>query len=75
MRGSVRPPVGEALALGAAEQLGGALAVVKAELFAVVVTEIGFREIAVQVRLGDLEVVAVDAALEERKRSSPRCSW
>ena len=59
--------VGESLALCTDEHAIGAHLIIDTERDPVVVPEIKLGRIAMQVRLADVEVTAVDAALEDRK--------
>jgi hypothetical protein len=59
--------VGEPLALGAFQGDLGAHHVVDAKSFAVAVPKVKFGKIPLQVRLGDMLVNAVDAALRIEK--------
>src|SRR5690606_37848021 len=63
----VSPPIGEALPADASQGLVCALVVSDAEGDALVVAEIEFRQIALQVLLADVVIGAVDAALEDRE--------
>ena len=59
--------IGEPLALGTYERAIGAGLIVNAEPNSVVVPEIELGRVAMQVRLADVEVAAVDPALEDRE--------
>ena len=59
--------IGEPLALGPYERPIGAGLIVDAEPNSVVVPEIELGRVAMQVRLADVEVAAVDPALEDRE--------
>jgi hypothetical protein len=59
--------VSQPLAFGADESGVGTCQIVEAKPFAVVVSEIELGSIAMQVRLADVEIAAVNAALEDRE--------
>src|SRR5579863_1932811 len=65
VRGFVRPSIGEALADDAFQQSSGALFVVNAKRRTLIVAEIKFSKIALQVLLADVVIGADDAALED----------
>src|SRR6185437_15364137 len=65
--GFTNPPIGKALAACASEQIVGALGVFNAKRRAAVISEIKFREVAVQVSLAAMLVGAEHAALEHRE--------
>jgi hypothetical protein len=62
--GAVRPSIGQALANDALGQLFGALAIVHAKRNAVVMVEIKFRQITVQMFLGTMLVVMTVSPLQ-----------
>lgn len=65
--GFVSPPIRQALADDALEQLVGAGAIIDAKGLALVVAEVEFGEIALQVLRRHVVVRADDPALEDRK--------
>src|SRR5205085_9488202 len=65
--GATRISVAQPLAAHSTESLNRPLTVADAERHAVVVTEVELREVARKVRLADVVVDAVDAALEDRE--------
>ena len=65
MTGFTNPPIGEALAARASEQVIGALGIFDAKGRATVVAEIELRKVAVQVGFAAMLVSAVHAALED----------
>ena len=65
VRPLTRPPICEALAEHAGGDHLGALHVSIAKPYAVVVAEIEFRAVAMQVRLGNVVICSDDAALED----------
>src|SRR5205823_1657868 len=56
--------VGKSLSLGAFKDTVGASNILHAEAAPVVVSEVEFSGVAVQVRVADVEIAAIDAALE-----------
>ncbi len=63
----MRPPISEALADDARQGGNGTVGIAAAERGAVVVAELIFRQIAVQVPFGAVLVDALHAALEDRE--------
>ena len=60
-----RPPIGKALAEHPGSDHLGALHIAIAQPDALVVAEIKFRAVAMQVRLGNVVICSDDAALED----------
>ena len=82
LRSLVGPPIGQALVADALQQSGRALFIIESDflptainlhaLFAMVIAEVKFRCVAVQMLLADVVINAVDAALEYREKSFNR---
>ncbi len=69
-RGVTKSPVGEALADRTAKQVFGALAILDPKSRTAVVTEIEFREVAVQMRLANRMINARYSRLRIEKKFS-----
>ena len=61
------PPIGEAFARDSAHDGIGALLVCKPKCHAIIIPEVKFTEIALQMILTHVVIDAIDAALEDRK--------
>lgn len=70
------PPICQALADYALERPSGALGIIDAQPRALVVAEVEFAEIALQVLLGNVMVCPGDAALEDAEPgTAPGHAW
>lgn len=62
------PPIGQALAFRADDRATGALRIPDPELYAVVMAEIEFSEIAMQMFLAHVLIGAINPAFQDREK-------
>jgi hypothetical protein len=62
---AISPPIGEAFARDAAHNGIGTLLVAEAERHAIVVAEVKFAKVSLQMLLADMVVDTIDAAFED----------